>query len=141
MLAAVLDERPPDRLAGHFHDTGGRALDNIEAAMARGLRVFDASAGGLGGCPYAPGASGNVATEDLVDLFEREGVRTGIDLDALVDACDWLERDVLARRLPGRSKSSSVRRLAAALPGVPRSAPPSKRWKSPAPCRCRSCSW
>jgi len=66
------------------------------------VRVFDSSLAGLGGCPYAPGASGNVATEDLVDLFECEGVRTGVDLDALVDASEWLERDVLARTLPGR---------------------------------------
>ncbi len=58
--------------------------------------------GGLGGCPYAPGASGTVATEDVCDLFEREGIATGIDLDRLVDASAWLERDVLGRPLPGR---------------------------------------
>jgi hydroxymethylglutaryl-CoA lyase len=67
-----------------------------------GVRVFDASLGGLGGCPYAPGASGNVATEDVVDLFERSGVATGVDLDRLVDATRWLESEVLRRRLPGR---------------------------------------
>lgn len=62
MLAAVCDVVPADRLAGHYHDTAGRALDNIEASLARGLRVFDAAVAGLGGCPYAPGAAGNVAT-------------------------------------------------------------------------------
>ena len=76
--------------------------EGLSAGFEEGVRIFDSSLAGLGGCPYAPGASGNVATEDLVDLFKREGVRTGIDLDALVDASDWLERDVLARPLPGR---------------------------------------
>jgi hydroxymethylglutaryl-CoA lyase len=66
------------------------------------VRTFDASLGGLGGCPYAPGASGNVATEDVVDLFERSGVHTGVSLDALVDASSWLESEVLRRPLPGR---------------------------------------
>jgi hydroxymethylglutaryl-CoA lyase len=85
-----------------MHDTWGRALANVQAGFDAGVRTFDASLGGLGGCPYAPGASGNVATEDVVDLFERAGVATGVDLDALVDASAWLERDVLARSLPGR---------------------------------------
>jgi len=102
LVRAVASEVPIERIALHLHDTYGRALANAQAGFEEGVRVFDASLAGLGGCPYAAGASGNVATEDLVDLFEREGVRTGIDLDALVDASDWLERDVLARRLPGR---------------------------------------
>jgi hydroxymethylglutaryl-CoA lyase len=91
-----------ERVALHLHDTWGRALANVEAGYDAGVRTFDASLGGLGGCPYAPGASGNVATEDVVDLFERSGVRTGIDLDALVDTTAWLERAVLRRALPGR---------------------------------------
>jgi len=102
LVRAVASELPIERIALHLHDTYGRALANAQAGFEEGVRIFDASLAGLGGCPYAPGASGNVATEDLVDLFEREGVRTGIDLDALVDASDWLERDVLRRRLPGR---------------------------------------
>jgi hydroxymethylglutaryl-CoA lyase len=69
MLDAVLTIAPADRLAGHYHDTGGRALANIEASLARGLTVFDSAAGGLGGCPYAPGAKGNVATGAVVDLL------------------------------------------------------------------------
>ena len=79
MLRAVLGELPPDRLAGHFHDTGGRALDNIAVALDHGLRIFDASVGGLGGCPYAPGAAGNVATEAVADWLARLGWQTGLD--------------------------------------------------------------
>lgn len=89
MLAAVLDELPPGRLAGHFHDTGGRALDNIEVSLARGLRVFDASAGGLGGCPYAPGAKGNVATEKVAARLAELGYETGLDPARLRKAADF----------------------------------------------------
>jgi hydroxymethylglutaryl-CoA lyase len=74
----------------------------VQAGYEEGVRTFDSSLGGLGGCPYAPGASGNVASEDVVDLFGRAGVATGVDLDALVDASAWLARDVLRRELPGR---------------------------------------
>jgi hydroxymethylglutaryl-CoA lyase len=102
LVRAVASEVPVERIALHLHDTYGRALANAQAGFEEGVRIFDASLAGLGGCPYAPGASGNVATEDLVDLFEREGIRTGVDLDALVDASVWLERDVLGRPLPGR---------------------------------------
>lgn len=102
LVAAVSDVAPLDRVALHLHDTYGRALANVQAGYEAGVRTFDASLAGLGGCPYAPGASGNVATEDVVDLFAREGVRTGIELDALVDASQWLEREVLRRPLPGR---------------------------------------
>ncbi|MFD2172516.1 hydroxymethylglutaryl-CoA lyase [Rhodobacter lacus] len=86
MLAAVLEEIAPSRLAGHFHDTEGRALDNIEVSLARGLRIFDAAAGGLGGCPYAPGAAGNVATERVAAHLERLGYATGLDRDKLARA-------------------------------------------------------
>jgi hydroxymethylglutaryl-CoA lyase len=79
MLTAVLAELPAGRLAGHFHDTAGRALDNIDAALARGLRVFDAAVGGLGGCPYAPGAAGNVATERVAAHLAAGGYETGLD--------------------------------------------------------------
>ena len=84
MLKAVLAEVNPNKLAGHFHDTSGRALDNIRASLDLGLSVFDASAGGLGGCPYAPGASGNVASEAVVDLLHSAGFETGIDLNKLM---------------------------------------------------------
>jgi hydroxymethylglutaryl-CoA lyase len=85
-----------------MHDTYGRALVNVQAGYASGIRIFDSSLGGLGGCPYAPGASGNVATEDVVDLFEASGIGTGMDLDALVETAAWVERDLLRRSLPGR---------------------------------------
>ncbi|WP_420325536.1 hydroxymethylglutaryl-CoA lyase [Mameliella sp.] len=79
MLSVVLDEMPAAQLAGHFHDTSGRALENIDVALARGLRVFDAAVGGLGGCPYAPGAAGNVATEAVHDHLVARGYVTGLD--------------------------------------------------------------
>ena len=93
MLDAVLTSVPANRLAGHYHDTGGRALDNIRVSLDRGLRTFDASAGGLGGCPYAPGAKGNVATEAVVELVESLGFGTGIDRERLAEAV------VFARKL------------------------------------------
>jgi len=86
MLAAVLADLPAAALSGHFHDTDGQALANIEIALARGLRTFDAAVGGLGGCPYAPGAAGNVATEAVVALLHRLGHPTGIDTDRLEQA-------------------------------------------------------
>lgn len=92
MLDCVLERVPADRLAGHFHDTGGRALDNIAVALGKGLRVFDAAAGGLGGCPYAPGAAGNVATGPVVRFLEEAGYRTGIDLVALAEAEAFVRR-------------------------------------------------
>lgn len=86
MLSAVLDELPPERLAGHYHDTAGRALQNIDASLARGLRVFDAAVGGLGGCPYAPGAKGNVATELVAQHLAAIGFDTGLDTAIIAQA-------------------------------------------------------
>ncbi|WP_050602777.1 hydroxymethylglutaryl-CoA lyase [Ruegeria sp. 6PALISEP08] len=86
MLLAVRERVPVTRLAGHFHDTNGRAIDNIDAALALGVRVFDAAAGGLGGCPYAPGAEGNVATEAVAGHLQRLGYETGLDLDVVEEA-------------------------------------------------------
>ena len=86
MLKSVLSVVPAAQLAGHYHDTHGRALANIEASLALGLRVFDASAGGLGGCPYAPGAKGNVDTLHVVELVHKLGYSTGIDLGELTSA-------------------------------------------------------
>jgi hydroxymethylglutaryl-CoA lyase len=102
LVAAVADVAPLESVALHLHDTYGRALANVAAGYEAGVRTFDSALGGLGGCPYAPGASGNVATEDVVDLFERSGIATGVSLDALVDASGWLESEVLKRPLPGR---------------------------------------
>lgn len=102
LVEAVAAEVSLERIALHLHDTYGRALANVQAGYEAGVRIFDASLAGLGGCPYAPGASGNVATEDVVDLFERQGIDTGVDLEALVDVSMWLEREVLLHPLPGR---------------------------------------
>ncbi|MBX2988394.1 MAG: hydroxymethylglutaryl-CoA lyase [Bdellovibrionaceae bacterium] len=85
---------PVKKLAGHFHDTRGQALVNIFAAWKLGVRVFDTSLGGLGGCPYAPGATGNVATEDVVYMFEGMGVKTGLDLDALLAINPWMAEKI-----------------------------------------------
>ena len=89
MLMAVRDVVPVGRLAGHYHDTGGQALSNIDASLSLGVRVFDASVGGLGGCPYAPGAAGNVATEAVAAHLERLGYATGLDLQVVNDAADF----------------------------------------------------
>lgn len=89
MLEAVLGEVPVAEVGAHFHDTNGRALDDIRASLALGVRTFDASSGGLGGCPYAPGAAGNVAMEAVVEMLEAEGFETGIDRGALEKAADF----------------------------------------------------
>ena len=96
--------------AFHAHDTYGLGLANVNAAIGQGVRVFDASFGGLGGCPFAPGATGNVATEDVVWMFERMGVGTGIDLDALVPAAR------AAAALPGALPGGRVRAALSARP-------------------------
>lgn len=88
MLATVLQEIPAKRLAGHFHDTSGRALENVDVALARGVRVFDGAVGGLGGCPYAPGAAGNVATETLDKHLHSRGYETGLDAGVIVQAAE-----------------------------------------------------
>ncbi|GLU26314.1 MULTISPECIES: hydroxymethylglutaryl-CoA lyase [Brucella/Ochrobactrum group] len=86
MLDAVLNVAPAHSLAGHYHDTNGRALDNIQISLERGLRVFDASVGGLGGCPFAPGAKGNVDTVAVVEMLHRLGFETGLDIEKLRSA-------------------------------------------------------
>ena len=86
MLGAVLEVAPPDRLAGHYHDTAGHALANIEVSLDLGLRVFDAAVGGLGGCPYAPGAAGNVATEAVAARLTALGYQTGLVPDVIDEA-------------------------------------------------------
>ncbi|KYG70563.1 hydroxymethylglutaryl-CoA lyase [Bdellovibrio bacteriovorus] len=85
---------PVKKLAGHFHDTRGQALANILAAYKLGVMVFDTSLGGLGGCPYAPGATGNVATEDVVYMFHGMGVKTGLNLDKLLEIDPWMAEKI-----------------------------------------------
>ena len=96
MIDACSERVPVAKLAGHYHDTYGQALANTYASLELGLRTFDASVAGLGGCPYAKGASGNVATEDVVYMLHGLGMRTGIDLDALVGIGAWISQ-VLGR--------------------------------------------
>jgi hydroxymethylglutaryl-CoA lyase len=101
LLQAVTEAVPIDALAGHFHDTYGQALANVYAALEAGVRVFDSSISGLGGCPYAPGALGNVATEDLLYLLDGLGLHTGVQMDGLLRAgafvCGQLERPSASR--------------------------------------------
>ncbi len=99
MIRAVASEVPVASLAGHYHDTYGQALANIWASIEEGVAVFDASVSGLGGCPYAKGASGNVATEDVVYSLHRSGLDTGADLDALIDISRWISGEL--GRKPG----------------------------------------
>ncbi len=108
MLEAVAARVPLERLAGHYHDTYGMAVANVHASYQFGLRAFDASVGGLGGCPYAKGATGNVATEDVVYLLHGLGAETGIDLDALVDVGCWISAQL------GRDNASRVARAVSA---------------------------
>jgi hydroxymethylglutaryl-CoA lyase len=113
MIEACASEVPIDRLGGHYHDTYGMAVANVLASFELGVTTFDGSAAGLGGCPYAPGAAGNVATEELVWLFEGMGIATGVDLEKLVAAGRFAAEAVGA---PNRS------RVAAALGGERRGA-------------------
>ncbi len=104
MLDAVAQRVPAAQLAGHYHDTYGQALANIYASLEMGVAVFDASVAGLGGCPYAAGASGNVATEDVAYLMNGLGIETGVDLDRLVDAGAFICAEL------GREPASKVAR-------------------------------
>jgi len=90
MIEACASRIPLEALAGHYHDTYGQALANIYASLELGVATFDASVAGLGGCPYAAGASGNVATEDVVFMLNGLGIETGVDLDRLVDIGQWI---------------------------------------------------
>ena len=102
MLAEVSKAVPMDKLAGHFHNTYGMAIANIYASLQMGMSVFDASVAGLGGCPYAKGASGNVATEDVVYLLNGLGIDSGVDLTSLVETAVWVSAQL------GRAPASNV---------------------------------
>ena len=112
MLEACARRVPVDRLAGHYHDTYGQALANIYASLEAGVRTFDASVAGLGGCPYAAGASGNVATEDVVYMLHGLGMDTGVDLERLVATGTWISQ-VLGRAYGSRAgKALAAKRRA-----------------------------
>lgn len=106
LLDVLLKRKDAQTLAVHFHDTWGQALANILVSLDYGIRTVDASVGGLGGCPYAPGASGNVATEDVIYMLNGMGIETGVDLDKVIDAA-WSISDALGR--PPRSKAAIAR--------------------------------
>ena len=112
MLSAVASRVPVARLAGHFHDTYGQALANVYAALQCGVAVFDASVAGLGGCPYAPGASGNLATEDLLYMLDGLGIDTGVRMDALLAAdryiCEALGRTTQSRVARARAPAATA---------------------------------
>jgi hydroxymethylglutaryl-CoA lyase len=112
-MERALRHFPLDEVSGHFHDTHGQALVNIHACLQMGVHVFDSSVGGLGGCPYARGATGNVATEDVVYLLRGLGIDTGIDLDRLVDAADFISKR-LGRPLASRSGRALLARRSVA---------------------------
>jgi hydroxymethylglutaryl-CoA lyase len=108
VIGVLLQVIPAGKLAMHFHDTRGTALANTLAALEMGIPTFDASSGGLGGCPFAPGASGNLATEDLVYMIDRMGIETGVDLNRLVAASSIVAR-YLDHPLPGRYLQACTR--------------------------------
>jgi hydroxymethylglutaryl-CoA lyase len=108
VVEAVAEHIPVSRLAGHFHDTYGQAVANVYAALQCGIATFDSSVAGLGGCPYAKGATGNVATEDVLFMLNGLGVETGIDMDKLVEAGDFI-----CRQLGKPTNSRAARALAA----------------------------
>jgi hydroxymethylglutaryl-CoA lyase len=108
LVSRLRDEAPGVQMRLHFHDTRGMALANVVAAMEAGAAQFDGSIGGLGGCPYAPAASGNVATEDMVAMLHEMGVQTGVNLDALLDAA-WFAEGIIGRPLEGRLKRAVPR--------------------------------
>jgi hydroxymethylglutaryl-CoA lyase len=112
ILELMLAEVPAPQLAMHMHDTRGTALANILVGLELGIRDFDASVGGLGGCPYAPGAAGNCATEDLVYMLQGMGIASGVDLERLVEAGRAAE-SIVGRKLPGKVHQSGVRSLRA----------------------------
>ncbi len=112
ILERALAEVEPARVAMHMHDTRGTALANVLVGLEMGVRDFDASVGGMGGCPYAPGAAGNLATEDLVFMLDGMGIETGIDLERLVEAGRVAE-GVVGRTLPGKVHLAGVRSLKA----------------------------
>jgi hydroxymethylglutaryl-CoA lyase len=110
IVKLFLASLPSEKLALHFHDTRGTALANAVIGLELGIRDFDASVAGLGGCPYAPGAAGNLATEDLVYMLHGMGVETGIDLERLIEAGEVAE-NVIGRRLPGKVHQAGTPRL------------------------------
>jgi hydroxymethylglutaryl-CoA lyase len=114
MIEACAKHVPIAKLAGHYHDTYGQAVANAYASLEMGISTFDSSVGGLGGCPYAAGATGNVATEDLVYMLNGLGIRTGIDLDRLVDIGQWICGEIGREPQTRAGRAIAAKRKAAA---------------------------
>ena len=117
LLRVILSEIPAGLLAGHFHDTYGQGIANIAKSYEMGVRAFDSSVAGLGGCPYAKGATGNVATEDVVYMFNRAGVSTGIDVQQLAEVGDWISKTAGQRNM---SRAGSAIVAKGETKGVPK---------------------
>lgn len=107
IIGALVKDVTSERLAGHFHDTRGTGLANVVAAIGEGLRTFDSSIGGLGGCPYAPGAAGNIASEDLVYMLHGMDYETGVDLERLTEAGAFIQQE-LGRELTSKVLKASL---------------------------------
>ena len=112
VLDGIFRRTPVERVALHFHDTRGMALPNVLAALSLGVSTFDASAGGLGGCPYAPGASGNLATDDLLYMLDGLGIETGVSGAAIAEASAFIGGRI------GHALASRVAAAAASSPGA-----------------------
>ncbi|KAF3996872.1 hydroxymethylglutaryl-CoA lyase [Glaciimonas immobilis] len=113
VMQRLVQEFPADRLSGHFHDTYGQALANIYASLEAGISIYHASVAGLGGCPYAKGATGNVATEDVLYMMQGLGIETGIDLNAVVQAGQFISQH-LGRKAASRAGNAIAAKLASA---------------------------
>jgi hydroxymethylglutaryl-CoA lyase len=107
LTEALLPRLPLEKLAYHFHDTRGTALANVLMALQQGVSIFDSSAGGAGGCPFAPGASGNLATEDLLGMLQGMGIETGVDIRKVMEAA-WFLEATLGKYLPGKYLQSDI---------------------------------
>ncbi len=112
VLQRAAQEFPLERLSGHFHDTYGQALANIYASLEIGIAIFHASVAGLGGCPYAKGATGNVATEDVLYLLQGLGIETGIDLQAVVEAGQFISQHLGRKAVSRAGNAIAAKRLA-----------------------------
>lgn len=133
LLEVLLRDIPADKLAGHFHDTYGQGVGNVYRAYEMGLRVFDSSVAGLGGCPYAPGAKGNVSTEDVVYTLEKAGINTGVDLDKLVKVGQWISEQLgipygsrVGAALASKSRQSST---GSSQPAKKEAVAPERKWE------------
>jgi len=107
VLGVIEEHLPMEKIALHLHDTRGMALANITRALDHGIRVFDTAAGGAGGCPFAPAATGNIPTDDLLYMLDRSGIETGVDLEAIIETTHWLE-DRLGRGVPAMLPKAGI---------------------------------